>query len=362
VAGFVVDTESLIDVANSLATLRHVLNSIATDDVTPTEMGGLVLAQQMGGFNTQWRASVGVISGEVQGLQDALFTAATHYQRTEQLVSQQSHDTPTGSGPGHGGATRHAHDHRPHRTQQETHHHRHTPAHPRHDKGRHKDSGIGTTTIGGPRIPVTGTGTGTTVIGGAPEQHHKDHSKGTGTGTTTIGPGGVSTTVHTGPGRGYGTTTIGGNHDGAVALSAGSSTVHSDLLTSHQSSFVSALAALTGLRPRVVAAWCLSEESGANAAGCQARNDNNWLNIQTGADPSAWSDPVTAAQHTARFLHGEWGGASDSIQGIVGHAGASAHEQLSAISGSDWAADHFGHGSLLHETYGQLSGISISDQ
>jgi hypothetical protein len=215
VPGFAVDTDSLIDVANSLETLRHVLNSIATDDVTQTEVGGLVLAQQLDGFNGQWRAGVGVISGEVQNLQDALFTAAAHYERAEQVVSNQSHDTPTGAGPAIGGT--HLTAPGPHRP----HHPGHKPSHthPKHhdhdaDRGKrhHRETGTGTTTIG-PRPPLTGTGTGTTVIGGAPEHGHKDHEKdaGAGSGTTTIGPGGVSTTVDTGPGRGHGTTVIGGD-------------------------------------------------------------------------------------------------------------------------------------------------------
>jgi hypothetical protein len=225
VPGFAVDTDSLIDVANSLATLGHVLNSIATDDVTQTEVGGLVLSQQLDGFNGQWRAGVGVISGEVQNLQDALFSAATHYQRAEQVVTAQSHATPTGAGPVIGGTQLTAPaPHQPHRPRHPAHKPSHTHPKPRHhdaherDTRHHRETGTGTTTIGGPRPPVTGTGigTGTTVIGGAPEHHHKDHDKatGTGTGTTTIGPGGVSTTVHTGPGRGYGTTIIGGDSDG----------------------------------------------------------------------------------------------------------------------------------------------------
>jgi hypothetical protein len=349
--GFAVDTESLIDVANSLTTLRGVLNSISTGYVSSSDadIGGQAVGQELATFNSQWMYGVTEISGEVENMTLALFSAAAHYDHTEQQVVDRSHGTPTGSGPVvgkvHGGARAHPHEK------------------PKHDKPKdHKLSGTGTTTVGGPRMPITGrgTGTGTTTIGrGGDGQHH--HNKDSGSGTTTIGPGGTTTTVTTGPGRGYGTTTIGPRTDGGAALAPKTCTVHSEMLTSHQATFVSTLSALTGLSPRVVGAWCLSEESGANAAARQADGNNNWLNIQTGADPSAWRDPATAAQQTAKFLQGQWGGASHSIQGIVGSAGGSAAQQLATISGSDWAADHFDGGSLLRETYGQLSGMTVSE-
>ena len=79
---------------------------------------------------------------------------------------------------------------------------------------------------------------------------------------------------------------------------------------------------LTGLDTRVVAGWVLAEESGSAAQGRQAASNFNWLNIGyfdsgTGAiaHASPFSDPVSAAEQTAKFLKGQWGGAS------TGHPG-----------------------------------------
>src|SRR5262249_4811639 len=92
--------------------------------------------------------------------------------------------------------------------------------------------------------------------------------------------------------------------------------VSSSLLTSGQEIFAGKLAELTGLDPRVIAAWTLAEESGSAAQGRQAASNFNWLNIgyfDSGAGQIAFDksfgDPVSAAEQTARFLKGQWGGA-----------------------------------------------------
>jgi hypothetical protein len=210
-SGFVVDTESLVDVANSLQTLQHVLSAISAGDVTDSgaELGGQTIGQQLGAFNTQWQTGVTMISGEVQTMTLALFKAAAHYDHTEQAVAG-SHKTPQGAGPVIGGAqsahgTTHAHTHPKPKRGNHTEHHEPATDHRHHERG----TGTGTTTIGGPRMP--GSGAGTTTIGGPPERHRRKGS-GSGTATMTIGPGGTS--VQTGPGRGYGTTTIGPDDEG----------------------------------------------------------------------------------------------------------------------------------------------------
>jgi hypothetical protein len=126
------------------------------------------------------------------------------------------------------------------------------------------------------------------------------------------------------------------------------------------------LAELTGLDPHVVAAWELAEESGSAAQGREAASNFNWLNIgyfDSGAGKIAFDktfgDPVSAAEQTAKFLKGEWGGASSSIRAILSAVGHSPDEQMSAIANSDWASSHYGGGANLHGTYNELGDIQI---
>jgi hypothetical protein len=142
--------------------------------------------------------------------------------------------------------------------------------------------------------------------------------------------------------------------------------VSSSLLTSGQETFAARLAALTGLDPRVVAAWELAEESGSAAQGRQAASNFNWLNIgyfDSGAGhiafDKAFGDPVSAAEQTARFLKGTWGGASSGIQNILQTVGKPPHEQMMAIANSGWASSHYGGGANLIGTFNELSNMKI---
>ncbi len=153
---------------------------------------------------------------------------------------------------------------------------------------------------------------------------------------------------------------------GAPAPTGGSISVSSSLLTSGQAKFAGRLAELTGLDPHVVAAWELAEESGSAAQGREAASNFNWLNIgyfDSGAGKIAFDktfgDPISAAEQTAKFLKGEWGGASSSIRAILSSVGHSPDEQMAAIANSDWASSHYGGGANLHGTYNELGDIHI---
>ncbi len=152
----------------------------------------------------------------------------------------------------------------------------------------------------------------------------------------------------------------------APASPGGSISVSSSLLTPGQAKFAGRLAELTGLDPRVVAAWELAEESGSAAQGREAASNFNWLNIgyfDSGAGRIAFdktfSDPISAAEQSAKFLKGEWGGASPSIRAILNTAGRAPDEQMAAIASSDWASSHYGGGANLHGTYDELSEIQV---
>ncbi|MGN6869052.1 MAG: hypothetical protein ACTHMY_11695 [Solirubrobacteraceae bacterium] len=150
------------------------------------------------------------------------------------------------------------------------------------------------------------------------------------------------------------------------APTGGSISVSSSLLTPGQAKFAGRLAELTGLDPRVVAAWELAEESGSAAQGREAASNFNWLNIgyfDSGAGKIAFDqefgDPISAAEQSAKFLKGDWGGASSSIRAILNSVGHSPDEQISAIANSDWASSHYGGGTNLHGTYNELGDIQI---
>ena len=123
---------------------------------------------------------------------------------------------------------------------------------------------------------------------------------------------------------------------------------------------------MTGLDPRVVAAWELAEESGSAAQGRQAASNFNWLNIgyfDSGAGQIAFvkqfGDPVSAAEQTARFLKGTWGGASTGIRAILSTVGKPPEEQIMAIANSGWASSHYGGGANLRATFDELSDIKV---
>jgi hypothetical protein len=154
---------------------------------------------------------------------------------------------------------------------------------------------------------------------------------------------------------------------GQAAAPAGSVvSVSSPLLTPGQQIFAARLASLTGLDAHVVAAWELAEESGGAAQTRQASSNFNWLNIgyfDSGAGhiafDKAFSDPVSAAEQTARFLKGSWGGASATIRAILSTVGKDPQEQIMSIANSDWASSHYGGGVNLRGTYDELADIKI---
>jgi len=152
----------------------------------------------------------------------------------------------------------------------------------------------------------------------------------------------------------------------APATPGGSISVSSSLLTPGQAKFAGRLAELTGLDPHVVAAWELAEESGSAAQGRESASNFNWLNIgyfDSGAGRIAFdntfSDPISAAEQSAKFLKGDWGGASSSIRAILNSVGHSPDQQMAAIANSDWASSHYGGGANLHGTYNELGDIHI---
>ncbi|MGH2896638.1 MAG: hypothetical protein ACRDPM_25690, partial [Solirubrobacteraceae bacterium] len=142
--------------------------------------------------------------------------------------------------------------------------------------------------------------------------------------------------------------------------------VSSSLLTSGQQTFVARLSSLTGLNTRVVAGWVLAEESGSAAQGRESASNFNWLNIGyfdsgTGAIAHAtpFSNPVSAAEQTAKFLKGEWGGASTGIRDILKTVGQPPDNQIMAIANSGWASSHYNNGANLRSTFEELSDMKI---
>lgn len=111
-------------------------------------------------------------------------------------------------------------------------------------------------------------------------------------------------------------------------------------LTAGEKTFAKTLAKNTTLTPKTAAAWILQE--GGNSTGDYNRlnvghTDSGSLALTT--DPR-WKDPVKAAELTAEFLKGKFGGASEGIQAILPAAkGKSSSEQLKIIAGSGWATD-----------------------
>ena len=152
-----------------------------------------------------------------------------------------------------------------------------------------------------------------------------------------------------------------------MAPSGGAISVSSTILTSGQEKFAGRLAQLTGLDPRVVSAWELAEESGGAAQAREAAGNFNWLNIgyfDSGAGKIAFDksfgDPVSAAEQTADFLKGKWGGASPGIRAILNTVGRDPQEQMTAIANSGWASSHYGGGANLRATYDELGDLKVT--
>jgi hypothetical protein len=117
----------------------------------------------------------------------------------------------------------------------------------------------------------------------------------------------------------------------------------------------------------VISAWELAEESSSAAQGREAQQNFNWLNIgyfDSGAGAIAFNhafqDPVSAAEQTANFLKGTWGGASPGIRAILDSVGQSPQAQMTAIANSGWASSGYNGGANLEATYRELSpGLTI---
>lgn len=130
-----------------------------------------------------------------------------------------------------------------------------------------------------------------------------------------------------------------------------------------QYEFAAELATVTGLDAKVVAAWCLAEESGSAATGRENEHNNNWLNIgyfDSGpgqiAFDTAFNAPKTGAEQTAKFLKGEWGGASSGILSILKSIGQGPSAQIAAIASSGWASSGYEGGQSLRTLYGEIGG------
>jgi hypothetical protein len=298
---FVVDTDTLQYVSNALTALSQDFSAITstTNGLTSQELGGRSVLSHLEQFDDSWRYGRSVIDEEISGMSRRLMTAKSVYELIEQKVQHGAKGTI--------------------------------------DLGR-----WGFAHVGGHGHRSGGRG---------------HHGSGTGSGTTTIGGAGSGSGSGNGHRTGTGTTTIGGGQ---------SVIVHSSLLTSDQQTFVSKLAALTGLAPRVVAAWCLAEESGSAARSREAENNNNWLNIgyfDSGRGAisydQAFENPTTAAEQTAKFLDGSWGGATAGIRHILS-VGSDPQAQIEAIASSGWASSGYDGGSTLRATYAELSGMTLS--
>lgn len=147
----------------------------------------------------------------------------------------------------------------------------------------------------------------------------------------------------------------------ALAESQGNKGPDTGKLTQGQFKFAATLATATGLDSRVVAAWCLAEESGGPAESREAEHLNNWLNIgffDSGPGQLAFDAAFKTAEgggkKTAEFLKGEWGGATAGIQAILKTVSESPAEQIAAIAGSGWARSGYEGGSVLRSLYGEI--------
>ncbi len=96
----------------------------------------------------------------------------------------------------------------------------------------------------------------------------------------------------------------------------------------------------------------LAAESGSHAGAKAAANNNDWLNVgytdsgTYGSTDSVWSDPITAADTTAGWLHGQaaiagYGTATAAIHAILTTAGQPADAQITAIQASGWASSGY---------------------
>jgi len=139
-------------------------------------------------------------------------------------------------------------------------------------------------------------------------------------------------------------------------------------LTPGQRKFQQALTQRTGLNSRVIGAWILAEEGGANSGAARSReasHNHNWLNIGyfdsgPGAitKDQAFSTPESAAHATAQFLKGQKFGASSGIRRILSTVGQDPAAQMHAIATSGWASSGYNGGANLRALYQQAPAVS----
>jgi hypothetical protein len=117
----------------------------------------------------------------------------------------------------------------------------------------------------------------------------------------------------------------------------------------------------------VIAAWTTAEESGGAAQSREREDNHNWLNIGyfdsgpgTITKNEAFKNPDGAAAQTAKFLKGEWGGASSGIRGILGSIKGGAMSQIDAIANSGWASSGYEKGNSLRQLYEQYKGQTFA--
>jgi len=122
------------------------------------------------------------------------------------------------------------------------------------------------------------------------------------------------------------------------------------ILSRNQRIFARELVRQTGLDPRLVGAWIISEQP-AGAAHPVGHSDQNWLNIgltdtRWYGGGSAWQDPATAAARSAAWLQGKqavpgFGKAASGIVNFSRTAGQPLQNQIRALQQSGWASSGY---------------------
>ncbi|HXJ62439.1 MAG TPA: hypothetical protein VNN79_01680 [Actinomycetota bacterium] len=150
------------------------------------------------------------------------------------------------------------------------------------------------------------------------------------------------------------TSTAGGGGGGANSFSrkmagVGSATSGTAVLSGEGGRFAARLAAMTGLDPRVTAAWVRAENNGGGL--------HNWLNVSSDGGKSYSGAPTIANVKGARFSAfpnlgaalsetAYWINSMSNFAGIKGSAGKSPAAQIAAIMASPWDQAHYSNGSL----------------
>lgn len=119
--------------------------------------------------------------------------------------------------------------------------------------------------------------------------------------------------------------------------------------STNQRLFANRLAADTGLDINVILAWMQDEQPPGSASA--PNGANNWLNVGStdsgflGGNNPAWSNPITAADETSTWLHGNsifgYPAPVAGIRAILSTAGQAAAAQIRAIQTSGWASSGY---------------------